>query len=560
MNHLSGMDASFLHLETPEMPMHVGSLMVLDLPEGYVGDFYENVKTHVGKRLHLAKVFQRKLALMPFELANPVWVDDEDLDIDHHIRHLIVPRPGTREQLERLVSRLHSPLLDRSRPLWEMVVIEGLATGQVAVYTKVHHAAIDGQAGVALAAALLDLSAEPRVVKPPRPRRQLNRYQLGVAELATAALGNTVRQYVKLVQTLPTTLRAARSVLLPVDEATGKRRLALPKGWKLAPRTPINVAITNQRSFATRALPLATLKQLAKASNTSLNDVVMAICAGALRRYLAEYDCKPDKPLVAGVPVSLREQGNQDMTNQVSFIMVSLATHIKDPLERLRAIHASANTGKRVTGQVKGAIPMDFPSFGAPWLMSGLASLYGRSRLADKIPPVANVVISNVPGPQAPLYLAGAKIATYSPVSIPAHGMALNITVQSYNGTIEIGLTACRRAMPDVGDLGDYMIDAAHELAKSIAAAAATAEATPAADPPAPQEEAAKPAKATTKPAAAKKATAAPAKARRTTPVRAQRARPATPKTPKAPTASPALAATAAAKKPARRRTAATGA
>lgn len=480
MNHLSGMDASFLHLETPEMPMHVGSLMVLDLPEGHAGDFYEDVKSHVATRLHLAKVFQRKLALMPFELANPVWVDDEDLDIDHHIRHIIVPRPGTREQLERLVSRLHSPLLDRSRPLWEMVVIEGLASGQVAVYTKLHHAAIDGQAGVALATALLDLSAAPRVVKPPRPRRQLNRYQLGVAELASAALGNTVRQYVKLVQTLPTTLRAARSVL-PVDEGTGKRRLALPKGWQLAPRTPINVAITNQRSFATRALPLATLKQLAKASNTSLNDVVLAICAGALRRYLAEYDCKPDKPLVAGVPVSLREQGNQDMTNQVSFIMVSLATHIKDPLERLKAIHNSANTGKKVTGQVKGAIPMDFPSFGAPWLMSGLASLYGRSRLADKIPPVANVIISNVPGPQAPLYLAGAKISTYSPVSIPAHGMALNITVQSYNGMVEIGLTACRRALPDVGDLGDYMIEAAHELAQCVAQAADSADAADAA-------------------------------------------------------------------------------
>ncbi|HJV69617.1 wax ester/triacylglycerol synthase family O-acyltransferase [Ideonella sp.] len=481
MDHLSGMDASFLHLETPEMPMHVGSLLVLDLPEGYTGDFYEDVKRHVATRLHLAKVFQRKLALMPFELANPVWVDDEDLDLDHHIRHIIVPRPGTREQLERLVGRLHSPLLDRSRPLWEMVVIEGLATGQVAVYTKVHHAAIDGQAGVALAAALLDLSDTPRVVKPPRPRRRLNRYQLGVAELASAALGNTVSQYVKLVRTLPTTLRAVRSVLLPVDEQTGKRRLALPKGWQFAPRTPINVAITNQRSFATRALPLAELKRMAKASDTSLNDVVLAICAGALRRYLAEYDCKPDKPLVAGVPVSLREQGNQDMTNQVSFILVGLATDVKDPLERLKAIHASAVTGKKVTGQVKGAIPMDFPSFGAPWLMSGLASLYGRSRLADRMPPVANVVISNVPGPQTPFYLAGAKIATYSPVSIPAHGMALNVTVQSYNGVVEFGLTACRRALPDVGDLGDYMVDAAHELARCLAAQAeATAAPLPA--------------------------------------------------------------------------------
>jgi WS/DGAT/MGAT family acyltransferase len=229
MDHLSGMDASFLHMETPEMPMHVGSLMVLDLPAGYTGDFFEDVKRHVSQRLHLASVFQRKLALMPFELANPVWVDDEDLDIDHHIRHIIMPRPGTPDQLERLVARLHSPLLDRSRPLWELVVIEGLASGQVAVYSKVHHAAIDGQAGVALATALLDTSATPRIVKPPRPRRRTNRYQLGVAELAGAALSNTVRQYLKLVKTLPAVARAARTVLLPLNEETGKRKLTLPQ-------------------------------------------------------------------------------------------------------------------------------------------------------------------------------------------------------------------------------------------------------------------------------------------------------------------------------------------
>jgi diacylglycerol O-acyltransferase len=479
MDHLSGMDASFLHLETPEMPMHVGSLMVLDLPAAHAGDFYEDVKRHVAQRLHLASVFQRKLALMPFELANPVWVDDEDLDIDHHIRHIIMPRPGTPDQLERMVARLHSPLLDRSRPLWELVVIEGLASGQVAVYAKVHHAAIDGQAGVALATALLDTGATPRVIKPPRPRRRTNRYQLGVAELAGAALSNTVRQYVKLVKALPSVARAARTVLLPLNEATGKRKLTLPRSLRLAPKTPINVAITNQRSFATRSLPLSELKQMAKASETSLNDVVLAICAGALRRYLAEYNCKPAKPLVAGVPVSLREKDNTDLNNQVSFILVGLGTDISDPVERLMAIHASAKAGKKVSGEVKGAIPTDFPSFGAPWLLSGLASLYGRSGLANTVPQIANVIISNVPGPQFPLYLAGARIATYAPVSIPGHGMALNITVQSYNGTLEVGLTACRRAVPDIADLADYLMEAAQDLGQRLAQRAAQVPAEP---------------------------------------------------------------------------------
>jgi WS/DGAT/MGAT family acyltransferase len=254
----------------------------------------------------------------------------------------------------------------------------------------------------------------------------------------------------------------------------------------MAPRTPINVAITNQRSFATRSLPLDELKHMAKASETSLNDVVLAICAGALRRYLAEYNCKPAKPLIAGVPVSLREKDNTDLNNQVSFILVGLATEISDPVERLKAINASATAGKKVSGEVKGAIPTDFPSFGAPWLMSGLASLYGRSRLADRLPPLANVIVSNVPGPQFPLYLAGARIATYAPVSIPSHGMALNITVQSYNGTLEFGLTACRRAVPDIGDLADYLMEAAQDLGRRLAQRPAPAPAVVLAELPAP--------------------------------------------------------------------------
>jgi WS/DGAT/MGAT family acyltransferase len=459
MNHLSGMDASFLHLETPEMPMHVGSLQIADLPEGYAGDYYEDVKRWMASRMHLAPVFQRKLALMPFDLANPVWVDDEDVDLDYHVRHVILPRPGTMEQLEKYIARLHSSLLDRSRPLWEIYVIEGLNTGQVAVYNKMHHAAIDGQAGVAIAKALLSPSAVAAPIKPPRPRPRTNQYQLGVAELAGAALSNAVTQAIKLIQSLPAVGRALRSVVYPVSEADGKRHLALPSNLQLAPRTPLNVAITNQRSYAARSLSLAEVKAMAKKTGTSLNDVVMAICAGALKRYLADYDCTPDKPLIAGVPVSLREAGNTDANNQVSMMIVNLATTIADPIERLRAINTSANAGKKFQGSVKGAMPTDFPSLGVPWIMSGLVSLYGRSRLANRMPPIVNVAISNVPGPQFPLYFAGAKLADFFPVSIPGHGIALNMTVQSYNGLLEVGLTACRRAMPDVADLGNYVVE-----------------------------------------------------------------------------------------------------
>ena len=531
MNHLSAMDASFLHLETPEMPMHVGSLQIVDLPPDHAGDYYEDVKRWMGSRMHLASVFQRKLALMPFDLANPVWVDDEDVDLDYHVRHVILPRPGTLDQLEKYVARLHSSLLDRSRPLWEIYVIEGLKTGQVAIYNKMHHAAIDGQAGVAITKALLSASAVPAPIKPPRPRQRTNQYQLGVAELAGAAISNAVTQYIKLFKSLPAVGRALRTIAYPVSEVDGKRHLALPAGLQLAPRTPLNVAITNQRSFAARSLPLAEVKAMAKRSGTSLNDVVMAICAGALKRYLADYDCTPDKPLVAGVPVSLREAGNTDPNNQVSMMMVSLATTTADPLERLKAINASAKLGKKFQGDVKGAMPTDFPSLGVPWLMSGLVSLYGRSRLANKLPPVVNVAISNVPGPQFPLYFAGAKLASFFPVSIPGHGIALNMTVQSYNGALEVGLTACRRAMPDVADLADYVVEEHHTLRALIealpdvepAAAAAPVHAPVAAQAPAAKKRApAKTAAVPAKKVATRRRTAPPAAAM---PVAAKRSR-----------------------------------
>ncbi len=461
MNHLSGMDASFLHLETPETPMHVGGMHVLELPEGYEGDFYEDFREHIIGRLHISEIFTRKLALMPFEMSNPVWVEDDDVDIDYHIRRVTLPRPGTFKQLEQYVARLHSSLLDRSRPLWEFFVIDGLENrGHVALYTKVHHAGIDGQAGVAFATAIMDVTPEPRKVRAPREQRRGHRYQLGMAELASAAIGNALQQYVKLVKTLPDMARALQSVALPTPDADGKRDWTIGKEVKLfGPKTLFNVSITNQRAYAGRSIPLAETKQIGKRLGYSLNDVVLAICGGALRRYLGEYDALPKKSLTAAVPVSLRDAGNTDANNQVSMTMMTLATDVADPIERLAAIHESSAAAKTMMGNIKAAIPTDFPSFGAPWLMSGLASMYGRSGLANSLPPVANVAVSNVPGAQMTLYVRGARMLSYFPVSIPTHGVALNITVQSYNGSLDYGLIACRRAVPDVADIADFVVD-----------------------------------------------------------------------------------------------------
>ena len=481
MNHLSGIDAAFLHLESPEMPMHVGSLHVLELPAGYQGDFFEDVKACLAQRIHLADVFTRKLALMPFDLSNPVWVEDEDIDLEHHIRHITLPKPGSNTQLQQYVARLHSTLLDRSRPLWEFFVIDGLRSGEVALYIKVHHARLDGQAGVALGRAMFDTTPEGRPIKPPRPRARHNQYQLGVAELLSAAASNTVQQVLKLVKTLPAIGRAAGTMLLPDKDENGRRQWSLPRDRNFfAPRTAFNVAITNQRRFAARTVPLAEVKEIAKRCGVSLNDAVMATVAGGLRAYFIGHRELPERAMSAAVPVSLRAAGDESANNQVSMVTMTLATDVADPLQRLKAIAAGSSDTKAKLGRVKTAIPTDFPMLAAPWLMSGLASLFGRSRLANVLPPLANLVISNVPGIQQQLYFAGARIISYYPVSIPAHGMALNVTVQSYNGRLDYGLIGCRRAVPDIMDLADALL-AEHrkllELARGLEPVAEVAEA-----------------------------------------------------------------------------------
>ncbi len=479
MNHLSALDAAFLYLETPETPMHVGGLNVFELPPDYKGDFLDNLRTHIAQRMHLAPVFQRKLVNMPLQLANPIWVDDEDLDLEHHIRSLVLPKPGSRAQLDKLVGQLHSSLLDRSRPLWEFYVIEGLATPadappgtrHVAFYSKVHHAAVDGEAGVALAHATMDTTATPRTVRPaPERSAAMGAAPYGIAELAGAGIKNSMVQTVSLVKTLPTLARSVYNILRPSDAATDQASddaapEKAPTAW-FAPRTPLNVCISNQRVFSSLSLPLVEIRTVAKAHGATLNDVVLAICSGALRRYLRDLGCVPTMPLLAAVPVSLRESGNTDMNTQASMMRISLASTIDDPLDRLWAIRSASGSAKATTSGMKSVLPTDFPSLGAPWIVSSLASLYGRSKLANKMPPVANVVISNVPGPKVALYMAGAKMLTYYPVSIPAHSLALNVTVQSYNGSLDFGLIACRKALPNLPALANYMRGAYLELLK----------------------------------------------------------------------------------------------
>ena len=479
MDHLSGLDAAFLYLETPETPMHVGSLHIYELPAGYTGNFVDDVRAHIARRLHLAPVFRRKLLAMPFDLANPVWVQDDDPDLEYHVRSAVLPKPGSREQLDRLVGKLHSKLIDRSRPLWEFHVIEGLrtppdapaGTRHVGFYAKVHHASLDGASAVVLANAMLDVTPVPREVRraPDDDVQAPDAYS--AAELAGAGLRHLGGQILELGRALPTIARTAAKLLRP-GAGSGAPRPPLPAHW-FGPRTALNANITHQRAFASVSIPLGEARRVAKAHGASLNEVVLAICSGALRRRLAAAHALPARPLLAAVPVSLREAGNTQMNTQASMMRISLASDVADPLARLRAIHAASASAKALTSSVKSVLPTDFPSLGAPWLLGGLAALYGRSRLAERMPPIANVTISNVPGSPVPLYLAGAKMLTYYPASIAIHGIALNITVESYNGSLDFGLTACRKAMPDLADLAHDMLNAHRELLATVKAGAA---------------------------------------------------------------------------------------
>lgn len=508
MDHLSGLDAAFLHLETPETPLHVGGLSMYELPPEYKGDFVADVCKHIQNRMHLAPIFQRKLVNMPFDLANPVWVLDEHLDIEHHIRHVIVPPPASRAQVDRLVSRIHSSLLDRSRPLWEMYVLDGLptpadapkGTRYVGLYSKFHHAGLDGMGGQVLMQAIMDTTPEPRTVRPPKTRRSSTDDHFGIAELAGSGAKHNFLQTIKLAKTIPALLMTARRSMRPAKVA-GETKAAAEKTHWFAPRTPLNVSITNQRSFARFSIPISEVKEITAANGVSLNDVVMGMSSEGMTHYLADMGCHPTSTLLAAVPVSIRPEGNTDMTNQVSMARMSLASTTKDPIERLHAIRGSSEGVKEVIGEMKTLLPTDFPSIGAPWMISALANVLARSRLANSMPAFANVVISNVPGPNITLYFAGAKQISTFPVSIPYHGMALNITLQSYNGWLDFGLIGCRRAMPDIADLGKYMQAAHMELLRRsremVAAKAAEAPTKPAL-------KRAKPAAKTRKPAKAK--------------------------------------------------------
>jgi WS/DGAT/MGAT family acyltransferase len=358
---------------------------------------------------------------------------------------------------------LHAQLLDRRRPLWRMFLLEGLADGGCALYMKIHHAAVDGAAGVALAQALLDTSpnaaSAPAAIiaaAPPEPPSDLD-----AAQLLESVLVHNGRAGLALVRRLPALALAAGGLL----RGGGAGALtAWARRFDLAPPTIFNRSIDSARSIATLSTPLAQVRSIAAAREVTVNDVVLAVVGGGLRRFLAERGQLPPKPLLAAMPVSLRESGDTRMNTQAWMAQANLATDIAEPVQRLLAIHSAAAVAKSMTREVRPALNVSLPSIGLPWLLTGAAALYGTASVAERLPRLANVVVSNVPGPSQPLYLAGARLLSYWPLSIVEHGLGLNVTVIRYVDSLDFGLVAARKVLADPAPLVQAMRAALDEL------------------------------------------------------------------------------------------------
>lgn len=478
MQQIGGLDSFFLNIESNNCPMHVGGLVILDPPAGAAADDpnddsgFSRIFHHVESRLHLIPPMRRRLLPAPLGLDQPYWIEDPDFDLVHHVKHRALPRPGDDAKLADLVCELASTRLDRSLPLWELHFIEGVRGGRLAAITKMHHAAIDGVSGAEILGKLLDLSPTPAATPPgapfapPPPPSPLELAMHTARSLARrpAAAAKVLRD------TWPVLQSAGRELLERGTLTLGAAPGASTAGE--APRTRFNRQIGPRRSYAFGSLALSDLKAIKNACGTTLNDVVLGVCAEALRRYLQEKGELPDRPLVAGVPMSTRsDDGRGEGGNQVIFLRASLHTDQADPVERLRRISREMQVVKERTRALPASLMGDWARLPAPALMAQAARLYELFGGQDYHAPTFNVVISNVPGPPVPLYFAGLRVAANHPISIPFHGLGFNLTFMSYCGKLDYGLTAAREAMPDITHFGALLGESLARLRAQVAPA-----------------------------------------------------------------------------------------
>lgn len=429
-------DSMFLLGESREHPLHVGGLQLFERPEGAGPDFVGNLHRELLSEVDIRSLFRRRPR--GIGTVGPLaWANDDDIDLEYHVRLSALPAPGQVRQLLELVSRLHGSLLDRHRPLWEAHLIDGLSENRFAVYTKVHHALVDGVSALRLLQKSLSEDPDERNMRPPwSPRMRTDaasapRTREGPPLSGIANAFGAVRDVISLA---PAVVRYANQVFQ-------EQSATLPFE---APKSMFNVPITGARRFAAQGWPMDRIRAVGVAGGATVNDVMLAMCAGALREYMIELGALPDKPLVAAVPISLRSDSDGDAGgNAVGLILCTLATDVEDPVDRLTAISESMRRGKQF---YSGMSQLQITALSAiPFAPLAVALVPGAQKIT---PPAFNLLISNVPGPKRPLYWNGARMQGVYPVSIPYEGQALNITVTSYDGSLEFGLTGCRRTVP----------------------------------------------------------------------------------------------------------------
>lgn len=450
MQQLTGQDASFFYFETPRTPMHIGAIQIYDqsvLPGGVQG--FKRIVRQIESRLHMARTFRQKLVTVPLGLDHPYWIEDKDFDIEFHMRHIRLPAPGDWRQLCIQVARLHSRPLDLSKPLWEFTVIEGLdqieglPPGCYAIVSKIHHACVDGVSGVDMVQAIHDIDPNnPTVAPNDKPWRGED--EPSAAELlARASINNALMPFrfaEVAARTVPALGRLARGVM--------ERRFETAKP---VPRTRFNGTVTAHRVVEGRSFDLNEVRAIKSVvPGATVNDVIVTICGGALRKYLNSKHELPDQSMVAMAPISVRSQDQRGtMGNRVAAMNVAIGTHIEAPLDRLAAVHADTQSSKEMTQAVGAKLMTDYSQFIPSTTAALAARVYTELGMANRTNPVFNCVITNVPGPQFPLYCAGAPMVAQFGLGPLFDGMGLIFPVVSYRGKISISVTSCREMMPD---------------------------------------------------------------------------------------------------------------
>lgn len=461
MQRLSGVDSAFLYLETPTMHMHIVGVILLDPSSVEGGYSFDGLKRLILSRLHRIPPFHRRIRMVPFNIEHPYWVQDHKFDVDNHVRRMTIPAPGGKAELGKLVGEIASTQLDRSRPLWEIVVIEGLEDGHVALVTKMHHAAADGMASGYLMLQLLDMSSDMPDFDEPEffPVDD----EPSDSDVLKQALRDRISDPLRVVsQVRKTAGRAVDLVKHALEKGTDNFKPVLPF---MAPRTMFNRTISGDRIVAFGSAPLEDFRMVRRAFGCTVNDVVLTACTGALRQYLLDHADLPEKALMATCPVSIRKpEEAADLGNRVSTLFVRLPVHLDDPLEQLSTIANDTGDAKTVHKAMGAEMLQDWAQLVAPYAFTAAARAYSRMKLADKHQPVHNLIVSNVPGPPFDLYCLGARVVSFYPLGPVLEGAGLNITVVSHKGDMDIGIMACPLAAPNPNLIAGYFQQSVAEL------------------------------------------------------------------------------------------------